>query len=347
MKIVFILANTYSIYLIYKKLLDILTSLNITYIFLVPKKYKNEVKTIFDIKNKDNVVCNLRDINMNDVTHVVYQLCYNCLYEEEKRSYNIKKKYNHITICYYNYGYSFVNHDFLNGVGYNKDFFDFCDVFFLENELNVIHYRERIENKNIKLKAIGCMKMSQIYESLNKPTKKTNKLFYIMWCPRWHTNLNMCSYKKYVNYLIDFINKNENTSLIFRPHPLTNYKYNEIIEASDKNERITIDLSDNYSDKFSYIDCFISDPSSLLAEASGCNIPVIYTITIENVFTEFGEVLQESFYIVKNEEEISNTLYDLINFKDEKKNIRKEIIDKYYKIYNTEKLFIDELNKIN
>ena len=277
---------------------------------------------------KDNFITNINTIKKQNISHIFYQLCYNIYYQKELMTNNVKNIFKNAKIYYYNYGYSMVDHKFLGGVGENSNFFGHCDCFFLENELNMEHYRERINKSleksnicnNIKFKAIGCVKLD-LYNKLER-MKHPDGYFYIMWCPRWHISkgmLNMCCYNLYVNYFISLINNNKKIKLLFRPHPKLNYSIELIEKASKENPRIIIDRSVNYFNHFKYIDVFISDPSSLLGEALNFLIPIIYTKRHDNVFTKFGNLIQDSFYHVTNTNNLDNTIKKLFNNEDEKK----------------------------
>lgn len=321
-----------AIYNTYFKFIKILKEKNIEFFFHVNQENKipiiiNLLQNIITEKNITNDISSIINI---PITHIFYKVCYNIFFPENLKSYNIKKIFKNSKICFYNYGYSMVNHKFLDNVGYNSNFFDHCDIYFIENKLNKEHYKKNILNKNIKFFDVGCLKLDIIKE---KKIKKKNDCFYIMWCPRWNITNNLCSYNDYVDYFINFVNKNSKIKLIFRPHPLTNYSISKIVNASKENNRIIIDNCDNYNKHFKYIDIFICDPSSMIAEAFYYLIPIIYTKKVNNVFTEFGNKIEESFYSVKNNNELDIEINNLLKNKDRKKHLRQKFINIFYNIY--------------
>ena len=333
--------------LLYKKILHTLITHEIEFYFHSPNKIINEtlLNSFEDIrkdKYQHNFITDIITIKEKNISHIFYQLCYNDYYSEKLKSNNIKKIYKNSKICYYNYGYSMVDHNFLNGVGENSDFFAECNYFFLENDLNTQHYSDRIiqslkksniSQDKINFKSIGCIKLD-VFNNLNR-INDSNEYFNIMWCPRWHTSgeFNLCSYNKCAKYFIKLIDDNKKIKLIFRPHPKTNYSIEELEDASKKNSRIIIDKSNNYFQYFKYIDVFISDPSSLLAEALYFNIPIIYTKNYDNVFTKFGNTIQDAFYHVTDINQLDDSIKNIINNKDHKKDIRLKYKKKFYDPY--------------
>lgn len=330
--------------LLYEKILTILIKNNIEFYFYSTNN-ENSLKIINNFnkeikKYQDKFITNIDIIRKKEISHIFYQVCYCCYYPDHLRTYNIKKIYTNAKICFTNYGYSMINHKFLHGAGEDPYFFGYCDYFFQENELNKKHHIERIcesikkinmPHDKIKFETIGCIKQDLVINIERK--KNIDGFFYIMWCPRWHKHLNLCSYDLYIDYFINLINDNKKIKLIFRPHPLTNYSLNKILDASKKNPNIIIDKSLNYYDNFKFIDVFISDPSTLLAEALGLEIPIIYTEKQEKIFNDFGNLVKDSFYIVKDISKIDETIKNLIEGKDDKKYLRqkykKEFYDKY------------------
>jgi hypothetical protein len=354
-KILFLSSRpTNTIYISYFKFMKILNEKNIE--FFLHTDDTNDVLNIFNILqnviDKKNIITDIQKIKDIKITHVFYKVSYNCCFSTTVFTKNIKKMFSHCKICYYNYGFSMNDHKFLNNVGYNSDFFDDCDYFFIENKLNLKHYQERISNKKLQFFDTGCIKLDTFTE---KSRNISLDKFYIMWAPRWHTDnskYDMCSYKLYVNYFINLINNNKNIILIFRPHPLNSYSISEIKNACEKNpEQIIIDNNDNYYDTFKYINVLISDPSSMIAEAYSFSVPIIYTKKIENAFTEFGNLIENSFYSVKNEKELDLELNHLLKNNDYKKDLRQKYINEYFNIYKEPikdmiKIIVDQNNII-
>ena len=160
-----------------------------------------------------------------------------------------------------------------------------------------------------------------------------------MWCPRWRGKARKrvpltCCYEKYVDFIIALVEKNPKLKLIFRPHPQTDYSLDKIIEAAERETRISIESPEiNYQHSISCSNAFISDPSTMIPEAFVHNIPIIYTETIPDIFTDFGNEIQKSFYIVKNKEELSIAIEKLMKGEDDKKILREEYIRKFYEPY--------------
>ena len=345
MIILILIHNEEIIEVLYKKFLETLIKYEIEFYFHSPSKITKKIlldslENIQKNKYENNFITNINKIKKKNISHIFYQLCYNMYYHENIKSNNIKKIYKNAKICYFNYGYSMIDHKFLGGVGENTAFFGECNYFFLENDLNKKHYSDRVKKSlrkkgmpanKINFKSIGCIKLDP-FSNFERNTDSSN-YFNIMWCPRWENCSNLCTYNHYVKYFIKLIEDNEKIKLIFRPHPLTNYSIVELEDASKKNSRIIIDKSKNYFKYFKYIDVFISDPSSLLAEALYFMIPIIYTKRKENVFTEFGNTIQDAFYHITDINKLNNSIINLINKKDDKKDMRLKYKKKFYDPY--------------
>lgn len=324
--------------------------------FYLHTNKSTDIPVIFEILekaiNKEQIIANIEEIKNVNITHVFYRTCYNLSLAESIRTCKIKEKFKNCKICYYNYGYAIVDNKFLGNAGYNSEFFNYVDYYFMENKLNIQHYSKRISNKKIKYHDVGCVKLMSDNNTDNKlkksiEDKEKDEFFYIMYCPRWHKNFfipgpdnGCCTYDLYIDYFINLVNKNPKIKFIFRPHPLTSYSIEKVINVSKSNPRIIINKTDYYYDIFKYINVFISDSSTLLAEALNFSTPIIYTEQTENVFHEFGEKIKNSFYIVKNENELDTEINNLLKNKDRKKELRIKYVKEFYDIYK------NPLNKI-
>ena len=343
----FVLFTDIAAFSCYHKLFNILIDKKIEFYIFVSNP--DIIQTLMDqitcLNSYENhIITDIESIKNVNITHAFYGCCYNSVLPSCVKNYNIKQRFVNAKICFWNYGYYLVDHKHLDKIGYDSDFFNHCDYLFTENELNKEHYRDNLSNKSINIHVSGCVKLDFV-----DPFKRcvTDNFFHIMWCPRW-TPGPLCSYNLYVNNLIDLVNKHDNIILIYKPHPFASYPTIEIDDAANLNSRIIIDRRKNvkYIDYFKYINVIISDPSSMIAEAFGCSVPIIYTKQIDHAFNYFGDQIQDSFYTVSNSTELTETVVDLLNGNDSKKSARDKYFTQFYEPYrNSCENILDILSK--
>ena len=175
----------------------------------------------------------------------------------------------------------------------------------------------------------------------NESRPKTNKQLNIIWTPRWETTSGTCHFFDYKDLLIDYVKQNDNTSFLFRPHPLALKNYVNSQEISqenldnylknfENNSRIKIDRELDYLQQFYNSDVLITDMTSLIAEYFITEKPIIYC-NKNNVFNDFGLEVSKVLYWVNNWQELQNAIKMIKTGQDPLLETRKQIIkDLFY-----------------
>lgn len=193
-------------------------------------------------------------------------------------------------------------------------------------------------------------------ESFKNPWKSTDKK-HILICP--HHTINDCftMYGNNSNFLIcfsDFLNvidkyKNE-VEFVMRPHPnlyyykenVNNYRklasdiFNQICECLQKlEEKIPLVCEDDYIDWFKYSDAMIHDCGSFRCEYLYVNKPVCYMANKINmdpkIWSQMGKDAINCHELIwpKKGESLDKFIRNVLDGKDEKKNLREQYYEKY------------------
>lgn len=266
------------------------------------------------------------DIKTLNPDYVFYNTPYNHVYPAPIRSTNVS---TFAKVCYIPYGYNFIHVKNLECI-FNTDFFDSCDYNFMENEVILNYFKNYVKNNKINNIAVGHPKV----EYINSKQISKNNIFHAIWTPRWNVKEDICTYDKYINVLMEYFSATKNTKLSCRFHPMHNYGYENVVDYTKKYKNIEFDKNNDYSELFVNSHVLISDASTLITEYYSTGNPIIYLYNREGVLNPFGDILEDSLYIVKNKYDLIKILDSLKTGYDPKKIMRDELIKKYYSIYS-------------
>ena len=325
-KIIFLIFNLESI-IGMKNLYEYFNKQCIKSCFIVCKNLDKRFNSNYNINKylKENNInflnYNNEDLKQYNAKYIFYQSPYLLHYSSNLQ---IEKLKQLAKICYIPYGYSIWS-PFISG--YPLNFLKYVDYFFHENELNKKDFINYLKNKkNTQLLnnsyITGCAKLYNL--NANSIEYKNLKSYHVGWNPRWTPK--QSTFNEYYHDLINYFKNNSNNELLIRFHPLDQNK--KKINSNISN--INIDNNPEYKYFFNNINILISDLSTIIPEFFITGKPIIYTYHNSHKPNSFGIELLKCVYIVRNKEELFETINNLLKGNDILKDKRIEFIKKYY-----------------
>lgn len=186
----------------------------------------------------------------------------------------------------------------------------------------------------LSIKQVGSPHSDVVYETLGRSSGAKKERLKVLWTPRWNTREGNCHFFEYMELLLGMSERGEFV-LTFRPHPLclsdmlrtgelTKAEHDKFIGRLEACPFAKIDLSGDYLVALGEHDVFVSDISSVLADAALTGKPVIYTHRVDH-FNDLGRFIAEGFYWVRDGEELSSRLRALTLGEDPLEGRRREI----------------------
>lgn len=305
-------------------------------------------------KNVINAFTNNKWFNIKSYApdYVFYQRPYDNYLPKEYRS-NVVSKY--VKTCYLNYGYNFTN---MSDFSMAKSFFRNIYIFFAENSIyqkkNIDRFSYSHKKGYRKSLSLGYPAFEDFmkYRKYSCPDDK----FRIMWTPRWSEDIEVggSNFFRYKDKMPAYVDRMENTKLIFRPHPMlfthsieigkmTKTEVDNYISIYDENNRLEYDREMEYAEKFWNSDVLVTDFSSVIMEYYLTGKPIIYCPSGLEITDFFSDILSVN-YVANDWDEIESILFELENGNDEKKEKRIQKIKEFLGDYeNISKRIVDAL----
>ncbi len=279
------------------------------------------------------------DLEKHKIDYVFYQTPYKILPDHLSiENVSLSSK-----VCYMPYGSCIFSGE-VDEIVHPPSFFRYASFIFAENKIAKEAYFKKISNyrwfDRTKLILSGNTKFDYLLE--NKIISgKTWKRGYregikrILWTPRWCTHEGTSHFFDYKDMFINFCKINKDVDFVFRPHPLCFQNFLKTGELSseelfnmelfyENSDNMIMDNSGEYIDTFLSSDVLVSDISSMLLEYFVTGKPIIYTHRV-NAFNDYGKIIADSLYWVRNESELRETLDMLISGNDPLKQKRIDI----------------------
>lgn len=284
------------------------------------------------------------DLKQFSPDYVFFQVPYDICRPKEYQS-DIVSKY--ARICYINYGMPFMNGMVLDESTPEKyirnSYFCFAESddmqsYYANKSLeNAIHKRKNVINTGYPKfdnadSLVGCE--SDSWQNHN------DKLFRVMWTPRWNTEEENCTFFELKDYIIDYFENNNDCELLFRPHPQAFLEYiargemteEEVADYKKRFEMLknaSIDNQKQYLPSFYSTDVLVSDESSIIPEYFLTGKPMIFTYK-ETHFLPYAKKMAEGFYWAKSWDEVNKYIEMLKNGNDPLKEKRQELIKEIF-----------------
>ncbi|MDO8954813.1 MAG: CDP-glycerol glycerophosphotransferase family protein [Gammaproteobacteria bacterium] len=163
-----------------------------------------------------------------------------------------------------------------------------------------------------------------------------------LWNPHFTVEKNGWStFLKYMNSILSFFEKQENTFLIIRPHPFLFTRLRDKAGWSNKDieafkarilsiENAHLDLTANYVSHLNAADILLTDTSSFLLEFFASGKPVIYLNNEDSPgLNDDGDVI-DYLYVVNSQNDLTHYLSMLIEGNDPAKANRISAIPEYF-----------------
>jgi hypothetical protein len=306
--------------------------------------YSNLLQTFNYFKENYNVINSLKengdwlDINEDFQPDLVF---FTNPYNITLQLYQIDSFYNSLT-CYV--PYAFVVIHLLDG-HYSSVFHSKLWKHFVETkthkEFACSYYPERSNNTIVS----GYPGLDNVFDKDYAPKSVWKKIsietLKIIWAPHHSidddtTQLAMSNFLNYANFFLDYVYKNNNVQIAFKPHPLLKPKLylheNWGQEKTDDYYR-SWELIQNgqleigeYVDLFSESDALILDSASFMVEYLYFDKPILFMLRDDKVherLNKFGKNVLEQLYTSINKEELVSFLSYVNMGKDTKMKERK------------------------
>lgn len=168
--------------------------------------------------------------------------------------------------------------------------------------------------------------------------------FKVIWTPRWTTDIK-CGGSNFFNYnniLLNFADKHKDIDFLFRPHPLlfknfikngemTEKEFEYFITEIEKRVNVSLDKEKEYVSTFCESSLLVTDLSSIIPEYFITGKPIIFCA--ENMYLELAEhtkTILEGCYVVKNKDELIESITMLHKGMDPLRARRLEIINSLF-----------------
>lgn len=309
------------------------------------------------LQNAENFYCKVIDARISEnewfdlkslmPDYVFYQRPYDEYLPDAYRSYNVIK---HAKTCYVPYAWAMTTN--LEDTCYNREFFRNLYLFYAENTevYRDIKKKNSISNAlNLRqILSLGYPSFDLLYElehseSVSWTRDKKLDTLRIIWTPRWTTNAKLCAsnFFEYKDKFVELARENEDTFILFRPHPMAFENYiktglmsqdqiDEYKRSVNELENAAIDSQKDYLDTFWNSDILVTDISSVIVEYFLTGKPIIYCDNDTAPLDKFTTELSAGFYCVKSWDEIVSTIAELRDGKDRLYGKRQELIKKLY-----------------
>lgn len=213
-----------------------------------------------------------------------------------------------------------------------------------ELNYNINQFREQHNIGIQKTKYLGFLAFSDIYECKNKQSESWNfskNKIRAIWTPRWTTDKTVggSNFFKYKDILIKYTKNNEDVDMLFRPHPMALDNFVRTGEMSQDEvdqfksiceitPNLSLDKEKSYTTTFWNSSFLITDISSIIVEYFVTGKPIIFceSSVTRQKHLPFFEKLINTCYVVKNENELINTINMLKKGQDKNKKIREDLI---------------------
>ncbi len=269
----------------------------------------------------------IRDLNPD---YVFYQRPYDAYLPDEYRSTCVA---GYARVCYIPYAYACtkpVEHSC-----YNPYFFENVYMFFAENE----YARRLIINRDKELYAkrlknayyLGYPALDNIRKSKEVRCRfweKDDQSYKILWCPRWTTDVNLgaSNFFEYKDFFIQWVQKNESSSVVFRPHPMMFSNFEKTGEMSKEEAkqylshymehgRLMYDDQAEYYTTLWNSDVLVADLTTVMIEYLVTRKPIVYCVS-DIEYNDFRKRIIGGCYCVHNGQELSDTLEMLAKGED-------------------------------
>lgn len=273
--------------------------------------------------------------------YVFYQRPYDAYLPYEYRSSCVAQ---YARVCYIPYAYACTKP--VEDSCYNFDFFVNVYMFFAENEYSreviVEREKERYINKIKNAFYLGYPALDSIKKSKSLQGvywKKDDKSYKILWCPRWTTEpkLGASHFFEYKDCLVEWVRKNKEYSMVFRPHPMMFSNFESTGQMTKKeaqqylsnymdNKRLMYDERPEYYSTLWNSDVLVADLTTVIIEYFVTRKPIIYFIS-EIEYNDFMKRIVSGCYCVKNKQELIEILKMLNRGEDPLTEERNKVAD--------------------
>lgn len=236
---------------------------------------------------------------------------------------------------------------------YNLRFYQYVENFYVINDKIKNFYAPLMDNKGVNLKAVGAPSLDVLYTSENNPK-------YIIYAPHWTINhkntIAYSTFKENGKFILEYAQKHPEFDWVFKPHPMlkkaildnnfiSQIEVEKYYQAWEKLGRVCYD--GDYFELFKNSKLMITDCSTFLIEYLAVGKPLVRLVSQNAV--EFNIIAQEAIeacYNVHNNEELEQTLNQLLfNEQDAIKEQRLRI-SKQFKQNATENIINDLLAQV-
>ena len=284
------------------------------------------------------------DLKKFDFDYLWYERPYSHYLPEP---YRIKNTCTYVKTCYSPYGYEMMNYVFNTSL--NIEFFQYLYLFFSDNYVSDAFHKNRSKISHaLKIRKTiytGHPVFNNMLKARNDKNiywnEKDTRL-KVIWAPRWTMDVHLggSNFLNYKDQMVNYILSHKDTSLVFRPHPLTFKNFiskgmmtqkeaDDYLKLYEENEQLNYDHQSEYFSTFWASDVFVGDISSIIPNYFLTGKPIIYCHTGS---IDDNDVMKKIFsvsYHADSFEDVERILDDLRNGIDplkEKRNVLKDTL---------------------
>lgn len=243
--------------------------------------------------------------------------------------YRVTTLFQYTRLCYIPYAYLLCN---IRHVSSPPQFSECIYMYFAENEdekkyLDRCHpYLKMFQIKRnyaLGYPSLDSTKKIRKEESAFEKMSNKQSLYKFVWTPRWTEDkaLGATYFFSYKDDIVEFVQKNKDFSMVFRPHPMAfeNFVQTGKMKQADvdkylekyDDDRLSYDNKSHYYETFLASDCLVTDFSSIILEYMLLEKPIILCHEDDNFFNDIMREISKVCYRAGNWEAIERYLLQL------------------------------------
>ena len=250
-------------------------------------------------------------------------------------------------VCYVCYGYTSEGQYMLK-TAFSKYFITNCYMVFAENR-SVEQYCKKCLPISSRL---GIRKIIKTpfprFDLLKQFEGKEGAIWQIprsqsekriIWTPRWTLDekLGGTNFFSYKDFFFAYAKKHPQQEIAIRPHPLafenfvkagkmTREEVEQYKKTCSQTENVQLDQNKEYLDSFASADILVSDMSGVVVDFAVTEKPVIFCSYREEFNEANKALMEEAYYVVKDQKELEEVLELLCRGEDPKREQRKRVV---------------------
>ena len=266
--------------------------------------------------------------------YVFHSVPYDYFYPDHLQA---REVWRYARLCYVPYVGQLIYASKVADITHHAGYFELVRLVFLADVWEKDRLLEHHQGPGLRkrIKVVGSPHAEEIAGSFKRPADKLSQPPSVLWTPRWNTDEGNCHFFDYKDFLLEMSGCGQ-IALTFRPHPLclphllktgelTREEHDRYLARLEHCQLARLDLDGDYLKSLEGHEIFVSDMSSVLADAFLTGKPVIYTHRVDH-FNVLGRFMSGGFYWVRTKDELAERLLSLAAGNDPLKDRRTELL---------------------